>query len=56
MRFVNSYQTQEERRAKYRLLRDKGADILTAQRCRDWTRGHIKRIMLPYLENAKATE
>ncbi len=52
MRFVNSYQTKEERRLKYKLLRDNGADILIARRCRDWTLGHIERIMLPQLKNA----
>lgn len=52
MKFVNSYQTKEERKNKYNYLKSKGADVETARRCRDWTMGHIERIILPRLENA----
>ena len=53
MRFVNSYQSKELRRYKYNFLRLKGADYCLARRCRDWTMGHIKRIILPKLENER---
>ncbi len=47
--FVNSYQTPEERRKKYKLLVEHGASWQEASRCRDWTLGHINKIMIPFL-------
>lgn len=50
MKFVNSYQTPEQRREKYKLLRQKGATWQQAAAWRDWTNGHINRIAIPFLE------
>lgn len=50
MKFVNSYQTKEQRKNKYNYLKIKGADPELARRCRDWTMGHIKRIIIPSLK------
>ncbi len=53
MRFVNSIQTKEERKEKYKMLKDNGADSALARRCRDWTSGHIERIILPRLKDVE---
>lgn len=52
-RFVNSYQTKEERRAKYKLLKEHSATSKQARIFRDWTNGHIERIALPFLVEQK---
>lgn len=62
--FVNSYQTKEERRSKYKLLLEHGATTEQARMFRDFTRGHLERIAIPFLieqklkqlQNAKRTE
>lgn len=51
-KYVNSYQSPEERRNKYTFLLEKGATPIQARRFRDWTMGCIKRIVLPQLKNA----
>lgn len=43
MRFVNGCQTKEERREKYRRLREAGANTQYAQRARDWTNNHVEK-------------
>lgn len=48
--FVNSYQTKEERKKKYKLVRKHGANSKLARIYRDWTIGHIKRIAIPFLK------
>ena len=52
-RFVNSYQTKDERKAKYKLVKDHGATYKEARIFRDWTNGHIERIALPFLVKRK---
>jgi len=52
-RFVNSYQTKEERKSKYKLCKEHGASRDEATRYRDWTRGHIERKAIPYLVDRK---
>ncbi len=48
--FVNSVQSPEERRNKYKMLIDKGATAPQARRCRDWSMSQIKRRIIPLLE------
>lgn len=52
-RFVNSYQTKEERKAKYDLAKEHGATGKEARVFRDWTDGHIERIAIPFLVERK---
>jgi len=52
-KFVNSYQSPEERKYKYHTLRELGATLPQARRWRDWTVGHIMRIAIPQLEIIK---
>lgn len=56
MRFVNSYQTQDERREKYKLVREHHATFKEARRYRDWTKGHIERIAIPFLVERRLKE
>ncbi len=49
-RFVNSIQTPEERRHKYKLLLAEGATSIQARRYRDWTMGCIERIAVPAIK------
>ena len=53
MRFVNSYQTKEERKEKYQLVMEHGATTKEARVFRDWTSGHIERIAIPFLVGKK---
>lgn len=51
--FVNSYQTKEQRKEKYNLVREHGATRNEAYMYRDWTNGHIERIAIPFLTTRK---
>jgi len=42
IRWVNMHQTKEERREKYRLAREHGANSYQARVVRDWTMPHLK--------------
>jgi len=44
MRWVNMFQTKEERRAKYHLLRSIGANSYRARQAMDWRLSAIERI------------
>lgn len=45
MSWVNHYQTKQERRLKYRMVRDKGFSSYKAIRLRDWTLNHVKKFL-----------
>lgn len=49
MRYVNSYQSKDERKAKYNFLRLFGASRKQAMRWRDFTKGHLRSIVFPFL-------
>ena len=51
--FVNSYQTKDERKEKYKLVMDHGATTKEARIYRDWTKGHLERIAIPFLVGRK---
>jgi len=48
MRFVNMYQTSDERRDKYRKLKLAGFNVRMAQRARDWTWNHVNLLISSY--------
>ena len=51
--FVNSYQTKEQRKEKWDLVKEHGATPKEARCFRDWTMGHIERIAIPFLVTRK---
>jgi hypothetical protein len=53
--WVNARQTKEERRLKYRMVRDKGFSSYKAQRLKDWTLNHVKKF-LEYNRHGKRTK
>ncbi len=55
-RFVNSYQTKEERHFKYKLVREHWATSRESRIYRDWTLGHIERIAIPFLVGRRLKE
>jgi len=44
-KFINANQTNEERRKKYRFVREKGFSSHIARRLRDWRWSKIKRFI-----------
>lgn len=51
MNFVNSKQSKEERRNKYKMLRERGLNVQNAQRLRDFSMKQIERRIDIFIEN-----
>lgn len=51
MRYVNSYQTPSDRRAKYALAKEAGLPVDTSRRIRDYTWPHLQRYVAYYHDN-----
>ncbi len=43
--FINKKQSKEERRSKYKKLREAGFNCRMCRRARDWTNNHVNQII-----------
>ena len=45
MNYIDSYQSKEEKKEKYDMLKNAGLNYYMRKRARDWTLSHVKQLI-----------